>query len=691
MLGCRVLLFVRVGLDGLVLGGILDFGSINRLVIVCRVALLIGNRKGLGNRGALFFKRYRGIELRGIKRHGAIDVLLSLERRRRFNNIRGRRLLGLKGRCSFGGFDGRGLHSLVLLELLRRELTCRLGCLLLSDSLLLGSLACGSALLLEIVDKFLALCKRTLKEVGSAGANRRERGCNVGMRRCRGNLGREISIALVRHAPRLFNVIVVRLVRNVLRRCGGSQNVQSCRGIERGHRLGIGNGSGNRGRLIIRSDNGRRRSHDGGRLGLKRWLLALLVIERAGLGKHSERTDGIRTKADVAGGVAIELGLGLGRLLRRLGSGNLVIELFGLGSLILILRHDSADQRLVGRRTLKALDLLVESLTLFGLGLSVGSNRLTEFVLGVGRLFILDGVAVVVLLLGRGIFRRCARHFLGTTLLLPKIGIERNIVGKLVFALEGSNVVHNAEHSGDRRLVAHRARRIGKNVAVRDDVYRVGECNEGSEDRDNPQQNLERAGERQNTQDGNGSGGNRGNGQQLGDECTIRSIRLAGEQLSTGRVVVCDNDHRAVTRGRERARGLVVGDDILAHARLAQARNHGVARALEHVKNGADNGQQGADQADTAADAHQQGAGKRKNTGNGKCQPTGRRGIELLNLGVKAVVAEDLSDIFGSQALFFAACRRNAGVLQQVVNIVLGVRHVRSTSIIRQIGPMHAH
>ena len=615
-------------------------------------------------------------------------MLLSLERRRRLNNIRGRRLLGLKGRCSFGGVDGRGLHSLVLLELLRRELACRLGCLLLSDSLLLGSLACGSALLLEIVDKFLALCKRTLKEVGSAGANRRERGCNVGMGRCRGNLGREISIALVRHAPRLFNVIVVRLVRNVLRRRGGSQNVQSCRGIDRGHRLGLGNGSGNRGRFIIHGDNG-------GRLGLKRRLLALLVIERAGLGKHSERTDGIRTKADVAGGVAIELGLGLGlglgRLLRRLGSGNPIIELFGLGSLVLILGHDGANQRLVGRRALKALDLLVESLALFGLGLSVGSNRLTELVLGVGRLFILDGVAVVVLLLGRGIFRRCARHFLGTTLLLPKIGIERNIVGKLVFALEGSNVVHNAEHGGDRRLVAHRARRIGKNVAVRDDVCRVGKCNEGSEDRDNPQQNLERAGERQDTQDGNGSRGNRGNGQQLGNERTIRSIGLAGEQLSTGRVVVCDNDHWAVAWRRERARGLVVGDDILAHARLAQARDYRAARALEHVKNGADNGQQGADQADTAADAHQQGAGKRKNTGNGKCQSTGRRGIELLNLGIKAVVAEDLSDILGSQALFFAACRRNAGVLQQVVNIVLGVRHVRSTSIIRQIGPMHAH
>ena len=110
---------------------------------------------------------------------------------------------------------------------------------------------------------------------------------------------------------------------------------------------------------------------------------ALLVIERAGLGKHSERTDGIRTKADVAGGVAIELGLGLGRgrLLRRLSSGNLVIELFGLDSLIMILGHDGANQRLVGRRTLKALDLLVKSLALFGLGLSVGSNRLTELVL----------------------------------------------------------------------------------------------------------------------------------------------------------------------------------------------------------------------------------------------------------------------------------------------------------------------
>ena len=135
----------------------------------------------------------------------------------------------------------------------------------------------------------------------------------------------------------------------------------------------------------------------------------------------------------------------------------------------------------------------------------------------------------------------------------------------------------------------------------------------------------------------------------------------------------------------------MIGDDILAHTGLSQARNHGMPRALEHVEHGADNGQQGADQADTATDAHQQGAGKREDTGNGKRQPAGRGSIKFLHLGVKAVVAENLSDILSSQALFFTARRRNAGVLQQVVNIVLGVRHVRSTSIIRQIGPMHAH
>ena len=259
------------------------------------------------------------------------------------------------------------------------------------------------------------------------------------------------------------------------------------------------------------------------------------------------------------------------------------------------------------------------------------------------------------------------------------------------FRLIGGDVVHDTEHGGNRGLVAHRARRVGEHKTVGDDIGGVGQCHEGGQNRDNPQQHLEHAGKRQDAQDGDSRGRDRGDRQELGDERAIRSVGLASKELGAGGIIVGHHDDRAVARRRKRARGLAIGDDILAHTGLSQARNRGMPRALEHIEHGADNGQQGADQADTAADAHQQGAGKRQNTGNGKRQPAGRGSIKFLHLGVKAVVAENLSDILGSQALFFTARRRNAGVLQQVVNIVLGVRHVRSTSIIRQIGPMHAH
>ena len=151
------------------------------------------------------------------------------------------------------------------------------------------------------------------------------------------------------------------------------------------------------------------------------------------------------------------------------------------------------------------------------------------------------------------------------------------------------------------------------------------------------------------------------------------------------------HDHGTIARRRERARSLVIGDDILAHARFAQARNDRTAHTLEHIQHRADNCQQGADQTDASADTHEQGARKSQNTRYGKRQPAGCRSIKLLHLGIKTVVAENLSDILGSQTLLFAARGRDAGVLQQVVNIILGVRHVRSTSIIRQIGPVLAH
>ena len=517
------------------------------------------------------------------------------------------------------------------------------------------------------------------------------------MRRCRGNLGRKIGVALVGHALRILVVVFVGGIGLNLRRSGGCQNIQAGCGVERRLCIGLNDSrrSGDRlGGSSSRIGHRRRLLRNGSRLRLKRRLLALFVIERAGLGKHAERTDGIRTKADVAGSIAIELGLGLGNLdhrglFRRLGSGLLLGGRFDLSGLVLRLGRDNADQRLVCRGTLKTIDLLIKSLVL--LSRIDSRHRLAKLVLVVGGLLIFNGVAVVVLLLGRGIFRCSTRHLLGTTLLLTKIGIKRNVVGELVFTLIRGYVVHDTEHGGNRGFVAHRTRRVREHKTIGDDIGCVGQRHKGGQDRDNPQQHLERTGKRQDAQDGDGRGRNRGNGQELGDKRAVRSIGLASEELGTGRIVVRHDDDRTVARRRERTRSLVVGDDILAHARLTQARNHGMACALEHVEYGPDNGQQGADQADTAADAHQQGAGKRQNTGNGKCQPAGRGSIKFLHLGVKAVVAENLSDILGSQALFFTARRRNAGVLQQVVNIVLGVRHVRSTSIIRQIGPMHAH
>ena len=466
---------------------------------------------------------------------------------------------------------------LLLLKLLRRALALGLGSLLLSDSLLLGGLAGSGTLLLKVVNELLALCKGTLKEAGGAGANRRECGSDVGMRRRRGKLCRKIGIALVEHALRVLIVIVVGGIVLGLDRSGGGQNIKAGGRVGRGRYLGLDIDRRSGSRLNGRSDRiGRGLLHRGSRLGLKRRLLALIVIECARLRQHAERTDGIRTKANVAGGIAIELGLGLDRLdrrglLRRLGSGRLLGGHFGLHGLALSvglsLGRDCTDQRRVGRSALETIDLFVKRLILLGLD----SKRLAELVLGIAGLIIFDRVAIVVLLLRRRILGRGTRHFLGTALLLAKIRIERNVIGKLVLALVGSDVVHNAKQGGNRRLVAHRAGRVGKHKAVGNDICRVGERHQRSENRNDPQQDLKRSGERQNAQNGDSGGNDRRHRQQLCDQRAIGGIGLAGKQLGTGRIIVGHHDHGTVARRSERTRSLVIGDDILAHARFAQA------------------------------------------------------------------------------------------------------------------------
>lgn len=74
------------------------------------------------------------------------------------------------------------------------------------------------------------------------------------------------------------------------------------------------------------------------------------------------------------------------------------------------------------------------------------------------------------------------------------------------FRPDRGNVVHDTEHGGNRGLVAHRARRVGKHKTVGDDIGSVGQCHKGGQNRNNPQQHLEHAGKRQDTQDGDSAG-----------------------------------------------------------------------------------------------------------------------------------------------------------------------------------------
>ena len=252
---------------------------------------------------------------------------------------------------------------------------------------------------------------------------------------------------------------------------------------------------------------------------------------------------------------------------------------------------DDANRGLVSRGTFEFLNLLIKSLAL----LALGSDRLAKLVLGIGRLFVFDSIAVIVSLLGRGILGRRTRNLLGTTLLLAKIRVKRNIVRELVLALIGGDVIHDTQHGGNRRLVANRAGRIGKDKTIGNDIGGIGEGHKRGKDRNNPQQDLQRTGKRQDAQDGNSRGSNRGNREQLGDQCSIRRIGLTSEQFGARGVIVRDDDNRAIARRGKRARRLVVGNDVLAHARLTQARDHGTTGSLEHIEHGSDNGQQGAD------------------------------------------------------------------------------------------------
>ena len=299
-------------------------------------------------------------------------------------------------------------------------------------------------------------------------------------------------------------------------------------------------------------------------------------------------------------------------------------------------------------------------------------------------------IAVIAALLGGSGLGGSLGRLGGTALLLAEVLLERDVMRELVLALVRGDGVHHAEHGGHGRLVAHRARGIGQEETVGDGVGGGEQRHERKHDGGDPQQDLEHAGKRKDAHDGDDAGGQHTDRHELGDERAIGGECRLGQQLGARGVVMGHHDDGAVARGGQGARRLVIGDDVLAHARLTDLGEYGVPGSLEAVQHGGDDGEQRAQHPDGAADAHEQGSDKCHDPHDGITHPARCGSVELLHLGIESMVTEDLGDILGSQTLLFAARRRDARALQQVVDIFLGVRHVRSTSIIRQIGPILA-
>lgn len=81
-----------------------------------------------------------------------------------------------------------------------------------------------------------------------------------------------------------------------------------------------------------------------------------------------------------------------------------------------------------------------------------------------------------------------------------------------------------------------------------------------------------------------------------------------------------------------------------------------------------------------AADAHKDRANKNHDAHSCLGNLLAGRSAKFLNLGLKAMVSEDIGNDVSGCTLLLAARRRDAGVLQQVVEILLGIRHEGSTS-----------
>ena len=140
------------------------------------------------------------------------------------------------------------------------------------------------------------------------------------------------------------------------------------------------------------------------------------------------------------------------------------------------------------------------------------------------------------------------------------------------------------------------------------------------------------------------------------------------------------HDHRTVAWRCQGAGCLVVSDHVLRKTGGAEAREQRLSHTLQRIENRCDECENKPDDSQSATDAHEHGAEKYQDAHHRYSELVARRRGELLHLGLKSMVAENLGDVFRSKTFLFTACRCDTCVLQQVVKIFLGVSHRCSTS-----------
>lgn len=114
----------------------------------------------------------------------------------------------------------------------------------------------------------------------------------------------------------------------------------------------------------------------------------------------------------------------------------------------------------------------------------------------------------------------------------------------------------------------------------------------------------------------------------------------------------------------------MVCDNVLTQAAGSHVGEHGMAGAFHDKQHRAGERDDDAHNADDAADAHKDRAHKDHDAHSCLGNLFAGRSAKFLNLGLKAMVSEDIGNDVSGCTLLLAACRRDAGVLQQVVEIL---------------------